>query len=527
MSKSETLDSYDAVPYESYPYPQSSPEHLRTLGILFGMNPTPLEKARVLELGCAAGGNLMPFAQAYPKSQSIGVDLSKVQIDYGNELLKHTTIKNIELKHGSITDVDESWGKFDYIITHGVLSWVPEFVQEKMLEICGKNLTDNGIAYISYNTLPGWNMVRSIRDMMLYHSSTFTEDKDKISQAKLLLQFLKDSTEGSKTPYAEFLKNEANLLANQPDHYIRHEHLEDNNKQFYFHEFMSLAHKNGLQYLGDAVLSSMYVGNLPTKAAEKLSEIKDIVRTEQYMDYVTNRRFRSTLLCKNTVPLNRSLNITDSEKFYISLKAQPEKPLSEVKLEDSLENLKFFFNNSTEVFVSSSSPSMKAILYTLCENSSTKLKFEEIISLASKKLASPQKDALKADLLNNAMRLILSGYINISSESPTYSTKLTDKPKITSLARAQAEHTNSLWVSNLRHERLGINILDKFSFRYCDGKNTVDDIKKHIVEHVIKGDLTISKGEEKVTDSDAIAKEVDNLFQDYAQKLINSCLLEK
>ena len=99
----------------------------------------------------------------------VGIDLSKVQIDAGLANIKALGLKNIELKHCSITDIDESFGKFDYIICHGVFSWVPEFVREKILEISNKNLIENGIAYISYNTLPGWNMVRTIREMMAYH----------------------------------------------------------------------------------------------------------------------------------------------------------------------------------------------------------------------------------------------------------------------------------------------------------------------------------------------------------------------
>lgn len=522
MSESNT---YDQVPYESNPYPQSSPANLRTIGILFGMNAPKLETARVLELGGAAGGNLMPFAYTYPKSHSIAVDLSKVQIDQGNSLLEKSGIKNLELKHGSITDVDASWGKFDYIISHGVLSWVPEFVQEKMLEICNTNLSDNGIAYISYNTLPGWNMVRSIREMMMYHASNFATDQDKVSQARLLLQFLKDSTEGSKTAYSDFLRNEADLLVNQPDHYIRHEHLEDNNKQFYFHEFMAIAAKNNLQYLGDAGISSMYVGNLPKKAAEKLSEIKDIVRIEQYMDYVTNRRFRSSLLCKNTTPINRSLNFNDIEKFFVSMKAAPEKPIADVNLEDSLETIKFFFNNNQELFISTSSPSMKAILYTLVENGNTMLGVKELLEQSAKKLKNSKPEDLMPDFLNNAMKLALSGYISISSEKPEYSTKIGKKPKVSELVRAQAEFTAAFWVSTQKHERLPISLFDKVALRYLDGKNSFDDVKLKVFDHIKKGDLTLSKGETKLEKDEEINEQLDLIFKDFAVRLGNSALL--
>ena len=66
--------SYDDIPYESHPFAQSHPNRLFTIGTLFGMRPTPVQKCRVLELGCAAGGNLIPMADYLPESQFVGVD---------------------------------------------------------------------------------------------------------------------------------------------------------------------------------------------------------------------------------------------------------------------------------------------------------------------------------------------------------------------------------------------------------------------------------------------------------------------
>ena len=162
MTSTTNLNTYDEVPYQSYPYAESQPENLRTIGLLFGMNAPEIKTARILELGCAEGGNLIPHAVRYPKATFVGVDLSKVQIDAGNVYIKSLGLKNIELKNCSILDIDEKYGKFDYIICHGVISVVSDFVGETILEIASKNLSDNGIAYISYNTLPGWNMIRTI-----------------------------------------------------------------------------------------------------------------------------------------------------------------------------------------------------------------------------------------------------------------------------------------------------------------------------------------------------------------------------
>ena len=152
--------AYDEVPYPSYPLPQSHPDHLATLATLLGLSPPTTERCRVLELGCASGGNLIPMALTSPDSRFVGIDLSREQIAEGQKTVEALGLTNIELRHLSILDVDDSFGPFDYIVCHGVYSWVPENVQDRILAICARNLVPEGIGYVSYNTYPGWHMQR-------------------------------------------------------------------------------------------------------------------------------------------------------------------------------------------------------------------------------------------------------------------------------------------------------------------------------------------------------------------------------
>ncbi len=186
----EAVNTYDEVPYASLPFPDTHPDRLATVARLFGLNPPDISHCRVLELGCASGGNIMPMAELLPDSTFVGIDLSRRQIDAGQEQLKELNLSNVELRHASILDVDDSYGKFDYIICHGVYSWVPDTVQDKILAVCKQNLNPTGIAYISYNTLPGWHMRGMVRDMMRYHAGRFDDARSRIGQARALLDFL-------------------------------------------------------------------------------------------------------------------------------------------------------------------------------------------------------------------------------------------------------------------------------------------------------------------------------------------------
>ena len=142
------------------------------------------------------GANLMPMAQDLPDCEFVGIDLSLKQIEEGQAAIKELGLTNIKLRHLSIVDVDDSFGKFDYIICHGVYSWVPHDVQEKILEIGRDHLTPNGVMYVSYNTYPGWHLRGVVREMMRYHVADFDSPQMKIKQARGLLDFL---TKYSKT----------------------------------------------------------------------------------------------------------------------------------------------------------------------------------------------------------------------------------------------------------------------------------------------------------------------------------------
>ena len=201
--------SYDQIPYQSNPFLDTHPDRLATVAKMFGLNPPPVETARVLELGSSSGGNIIPMAISIPNGQFVGVDLSRVEIEMGQKVISDLGFKNVKLRHANIMEIDESFGKFDYVVCHGVFSWVPPEVQSKILDICNTLMVPNGIAYISYNTYPGWHMMNIIRDMMLFHSGRFTDPQTQISQARSLLNFVARWVPSNENPFGSFIKKEA------------------------------------------------------------------------------------------------------------------------------------------------------------------------------------------------------------------------------------------------------------------------------------------------------------------------------
>lgn len=289
--------SYDEVPYASHPFPQSAPEHLEGVATLFGLAPTPPANARVLELGCAAGGNIIPFALRHPEARVVGLDLSAVQIEQGLARVRQLGITNLELRQMNLEDADASLGSFDYIICHGVFSWVPDPVRQAILRICSAHLAAGGIAYVSYNTYPGWKMREIVRDAMLFRAEARTTPAERLAYARGMMDFLlKMSPEGS--PLRKTIDEVMHAIQAAGPTYLMHEFLEHCNQPLYFRDFVASARAQGLDYFADAEPQTMFVGNHGAQVAEPLLKEagSDQVLMEQYLDFLTNRGFRQSLL---------------------------------------------------------------------------------------------------------------------------------------------------------------------------------------------------------------------------------------
>src|SRR5215208_1269478 len=188
-----TPNTYDEVSYPSYPFPQSHPNRLAVLATLFGMNPAPVEDCRVLEIGCGDGANLIPMALLLPQSRFVGVDLAAHPIAKGQAMTEALGLSNITLQQLDIMNLSSDFGQFDYVIAHGVYSWVPPAVRDKLLAICKANLTPEGVAYISYNTYPGGHLRQMMREMMLFHVRDIQEPDERIRQSRALISSLAQS----------------------------------------------------------------------------------------------------------------------------------------------------------------------------------------------------------------------------------------------------------------------------------------------------------------------------------------------
>ncbi len=289
--------AYDEVPYESRPFPQTHPAKSAALARVFGLTPPTVENASILELGCASGGNIIPLACAFPNATFVGVDLSPNQVETGRARIAQIGLKNITLRHQSIMDLSRGHGTFDYIICHGVYSWVPQPVRDAILRVAHENLTENGVAYISYNVHPGWRLRGVLREAMLFHVNGEANPAARAGKARAFLNQLAEITDGA-TPYGQLLRQEAKSMAGHEDYYILHDHLEHTNDPCYVADFLAKAKNAGLAYLTEANFNVTIAESFGAEKGRQLRELSgnNLERMEQYIDFLTGRTFRQTLL---------------------------------------------------------------------------------------------------------------------------------------------------------------------------------------------------------------------------------------
>ncbi len=307
---------YDLIPYPTFPRPQTHPDRLAAVGKLFGMEPAPLAGCRVLEIGCGDGGNLIPMAYALAASRFVGVDLASGPVAAGMRMAADLALDNLALRVADLREIGAAWGEFDYILAHGVYSWVPEDVRERLLAVCRERLAPEGIAFVSYNAQPGGHVRQMLREMLLYRTRHAESTAERIRQAREFLEFLQ-RVRLLSAPWQALRDHEVKLLLDRDDGGLYHDELAECNQRFYFHEFAAAARRHGLEYLGEAEPHEMFD---PTGALAGFEG--DLVEREQYLDFLKARRFRQTLLCRAERPLRRQISPEQMREFLFSAPAR-------------------------------------------------------------------------------------------------------------------------------------------------------------------------------------------------------------
>ena len=276
----------------------------------------------MLELGCGDARNLIPMALALPGASFVGIDAAPKAIARGQGLVAELGLENVTLEVRAIQELTPAPGGFDYVIAHGVYSWVPAAVRDRLLAVCREALGDAGVAYVSYNALPGGRLREALRDMLVFHTAELSDPRERVTQARALLRFLVEGAPGEHELGA-LMRGQAESMLQRGDATLLHDELAEVNDAVYFHEFAAHAARHGLQYLAEADFFEMQIGAASEPAADALLAVEDPVRREQYLDFLKARMFRQTLLCPAGLAIDRTPRPAVIERLAVSTQARP------------------------------------------------------------------------------------------------------------------------------------------------------------------------------------------------------------
>jgi SAM-dependent methyltransferase len=462
------VNPYDAVAYPGHAFSQTHPAHLATIAHVHGMTPAPTATMRVLELGCGSGGNLIPMALQYPAAALVGIDLSGRAIARAKAEADELGLSNVSFHHLDIMAVSAALGRFDYILVHGVYSWVPQPVRERILALFGELLAPQGIAYVSYNALPGCRLRDLARDVMLYETREIDDPVEKVRAARAAIKRFAEATD-AETFYGAALRERMKQLEEIPDNVLYHDDLNPGARAFALHEVLAAAEPHGLQFLAEASFPNNFGGARgPAQQILNAIPIDEPVRQEQSLDLLIGRSFRQTLLCRADLTLRRGFGQFSLAPYHLAANVQE----AEEKEETRPGVVNFLFADGVRLAVDL--PMAKAALQALGRAWPGSIGHEELVALA----LHEAKDILGPDIeqeigrLNEALTAIYrAGLLEIGLEPHRLTTQISERPLASVLARRQALTSNE--VTDLRHRAVALDgvVVRKF-VSLLDGTRT-------------------------------------------------------
>ena len=478
-------DVYDEVHYPGLSHELSHPGHMGAVAQVLGLNPASPEHCRVLEIGCAAGYNLIPMAETLPGSEFIGIDTSAGQIAEGRAIIDALALTNVELQCRDLADIGESDGKFDYIIAYGVYSWVPAHLRDRLIALIRANLADDGIAYLSYDTYPGWFQMRKMREMMLYHTRRIEGSIERVTAARELVAFLASASDERDGFHGSFIDAYARSMASREDGFLLHDELAPVNDPVYFYEFSEHLERHGLAYLAEADFPEVMAARLAPEAADGVQHMaRTLVEREQYMDFLRDRGFRQSLLSHVATVGQRDLSIDADRyrRFFVDSRATP---VGEVEIaSDSVAR----FEVSKAVFLATNHPVSKAAMMVLDEVFPLPVAFDDLFARALG-LVYGELEVGDAEIEQDRAALagtLLRGFaqdlslISLSISAPAFVAVISPRPEASSLARYRAGQGQRT-VVNLAHRQIALDPLSASLLPLLDGRHSREELVEELI----------------------------------------------
>jgi SAM-dependent methyltransferase len=288
---------YDELPYRSRPIEWSAPEHLALCSFLHGGPRPALERYRALELGCGDGANLLPLAYYRRHASFVGVDASAGAIAVAEAHRRELGLDNVCFLHADFASAAGAIaGPFDYILAHGVVSWVSPEVRDRLFDLCAAHLAPGGLLYLNYNCKPGWNVRGMVRDFLRAQTGRAGGLRERAELARQVASTVASSMAGLDHPYSQLLAREFRFVSDSEVSYVAHEFLAPDNHAFWRSEWLELLGRRGFAYVADADFNRQSGRIAPDLAARIAACGLDGQPIEDTIDLLSYRQLHSPIV---------------------------------------------------------------------------------------------------------------------------------------------------------------------------------------------------------------------------------------
>lgn len=301
-------DGYHAgLAYPAHFHRELTPAWLAAVATALGhAAPDPAKPYTWCELGCGPGLGALVTAAANPHGQFHAVDFDPAAIAHGRALAGEAGIGNLRFLHASFAELaaagDDALPPLDFIVLHGVLSWISPANRQAVMRIVERWLKPGGIACFAYMSQPGSAPMMAMQ-RVLRRSAQSAGTGAGLAAGQALLRALRDGGAGQFVVVPE-LGAQLEQLALQPPGYLAHEFLGEHWEPLHVADMLAAAAQAGCAFLGSATpLENIDAVSLPGGTQAAIAAITDVALRETAKDIARNQTLRRDLCQRESRPL--------------------------------------------------------------------------------------------------------------------------------------------------------------------------------------------------------------------------------
>lgn len=478
-------DHYARRPYLGRVHNTAHIDRLATVAALFGLPAAHPARARVLEVGCADGTNLINMAAYLPGSVFVGIDFFEGHVETGRAQIAALGLDNVTIRSADIREPPPDLGDFDYIIAHGVYSWVSAETRDALLALIQARLRPQGMALVSYNTQPGWSFYLPLRGMMRWHTRDLVGATAEVAEGRAAIDLMRQAVTDPSHRQAKLLDDQIAELDSVSDDYIYHEYLEPENHPVWFHEFAAHVSRSGLQYVGEASFPSMLDDIFPPDVQQTLAGLsRTLEEQQQYRDFLTQRRFRSSLITH----AERTIERTVSLQPLLALAAAVPLQITE----DSPEALSLAHREHPSLAVSATDPIHRCALALLSARFPEALPFAEIVAHCAAALERVPDAPFQTALAEMLMTLYRKNGAELYTVPPPVVATAGEGVRVPPLVALQAERGAA--VCSPRHEMFRLSDAERALLRHLAAGGAAEGADQAVLSSLLGRGLLSRSG---------------------------------